>query len=79
MSFFSRLKSSSEVNGMWIFPFALPLFFAADYERTMGMMEAFAYLAGLRSRYTTLLRAFDEYLPLIEQAYAESCTCQEPF
>ena len=50
-----------------------------NYDRTMGMMEAFAYLAGLRSRYSTLLRVFDEYLPLIEDAYAESCTCRAPF
>lgn len=52
---------------------------SARLNETLGLLEAAQYMVGLRKRYLDLQAAFEAYLPTIEKAYRESCTCKAPF
>jgi hypothetical protein len=43
------------------------------------MMEAAAYMDGLKRRYADLSEVYETYLRMVESAYDDSCTCRDPY
>ncbi|MEM7426433.1 MAG: hypothetical protein AAF441_10075 [Pseudomonadota bacterium] len=50
-----------------------------ELQEALAWLEHSAYLAALDGRYQGLVQAAEQFLTAFDRAYAEACTCVEPF